>query len=82
MATKSKDNFNKIESTSFLAKMLSELDLKDELVQLNVIELLTQLAMSDHGFNYLENKGIFKHFAVQVENIDQNPLSPLILPGI
>ncbi|XP_026476286.1 26S proteasome non-ATPase regulatory subunit 5-like [Ctenocephalides felis] len=82
LATKSKDNFNKIESTSFLAKMLSELDLKDELVQLNVIELLTQLAMSDHGFNYLENKGIFKHFAVQVENIDQNPLSPLILPGL
>ncbi|XP_026476321.1 26S proteasome non-ATPase regulatory subunit 5-like, partial [Ctenocephalides felis] len=63
-------------------EILIQLIYKDELVQLNVIELLTQLAMSDHGFNYLENKGIFKHFAVQVENIDQNPLSPLILPGL
>lgn len=56
--------------------------MQDELVQLNVIELLTQLALSDQGFNYLESKGVFNHFALQVENLDKSSLSPLILPGI
>ena len=53
----------------------------DVLVQLNAIELLSDLATSPHGLQYLDEEGIVEKLEVMMTELAQNPLAGLILPG-
>lgn len=61
--------------------MVSELRTDDILYQLNVLELLTRLAVKPHGMNYLVKHGAMNKFAEIIEDLQTNPLSGLLSPG-
>ncbi|XP_013108218.2 26S proteasome non-ATPase regulatory subunit 5 [Stomoxys calcitrans] len=61
---------------------LSELDNDDVLLQVNILEILVSLAEQNHGLVYLEKRQVFDVISKKVEEMDQNPLDRLLVPGI
>lgn len=66
---------------SVIDRLCTDLDTSDILFELNVVNLLSDLAQTDHGLLYLENKGIMKKIAEKLEKLHQNPLRNLLFPG-
>ena len=73
-----------LENVEFiLDKMLNDLNNDDVLVQLNVLELFSQVALKEHGLVYLENKGVFANVMKKIETIDQsNLITKILIPGL
>ncbi|XP_023307211.2 26S proteasome non-ATPase regulatory subunit 5 [Lucilia cuprina] len=61
---------------------LVELDNDDILLQVNVLEILVLLAEQNHGLLYLEKRKVFDVIGKRIEEIEQNPLDRLLIPGI
>ena len=49
--------------------------------QLNVLELLKDLAQVHHGIVYLEQEGIITRLEEMLRRIDDDPLMSFLLPG-
>lgn len=64
-----------------LEKLIGDLDTDDILLQLAVLDLVSDLALSDHGHIYLENKGVFAKVLRQIEQLDDNVHKSLLVPG-
>lgn len=62
-------------------RLCLDLSTNDILLELNILEFLSDLAQTEHGWLYLENKEIFKKITENVENLDTNPLKNLLIPG-
>ena len=54
---------------------------QDFLVQLNVTELLTQLAITSHGHKYLETSGVMETMGVMLRDCPNLPFADVIMPG-
>ena len=54
---------------------------QDFLVQLNVTELLTQLAITYHGHKYLETSGVMETMGVMLRDCPNLPFADVIMPG-
>ena len=54
---------------------------QDFLVQLNVIELLTQLAITSHGHKYLETTGVMETMGLMLRDCPNLPFADVIMPG-
>lgn len=65
-----------------LDRALSELDNDDVLFQVNILEILVALAEQNHGLLYLENRQVFEIISRRGENVGQNPVDQLLIPGI
>ncbi|XP_053947800.1 26S proteasome non-ATPase regulatory subunit 5 [Anastrepha ludens] len=65
-----------------LDRALSELDNDDVLFQVNILEILVSLAEQNHGLLYLEDRQVFEIISRRVENVEQNPIDHLLIPGI
>ncbi len=50
-------------------------------LQLNVLELLKDLAVTHHGLVYLEQEGVVARLEEMICSVDSNPLVGLLLPG-
>lgn len=50
--------FNKFKSVGIISNILDELENNDVLLKLNIIELLSQLGESQHGYIFLDENGI------------------------
>ena len=50
--------------------------------QLNVLELLKDLALVHHGIVYLEQEGIIDRLEEMLTRVDNEPLMSFLLPGI
>lgn len=70
------------DTSGLLPALLTELKGSDVLLQLNCLELLTKLALCEHGLQYLEEHGVLKSLALKVTTINEDPLASLILPGL
>lgn len=68
-------------SSRILEQLLVELNKDDVLLLLTTLEFVTKLALTHHGFNYLESHGVVSYLANQITNLDSNPVGYLILPG-
>lgn len=68
-------------SSGILGKLLVELKKDDVLLLLTTLEFVTKLALTYHGFNYLESHGVISYLANQMMNLDTNPVGYLVLPG-
>jgi len=72
-----------LESAGLLSQILQDLDNNDVLLKMNVIELLSQLVVTKHGYIYLESHGvitkIFKHFEDDGDPITAQLCEPGIL---
>lgn len=64
-------------------KALTEVKEGDDiLVNMNIFELLASLCEVEHGILYLESKKIFEHTSKLVQELNQNNLNQLMIPGI
>lgn len=75
----SQENHTNVEF--ILEKLIADLDTDDILLQLTVLDLVSDLALSDHGHIYLENKGVFAKVLRQIEQLDDNLHKSLLVPG-
>lgn len=77
-----KQSPSQLESVAYVIdRLCTDLDSNDLLLELNLIEFLSDLAQSDHGWLYLDNKGVVKRIAEKLDQLDQNPLRSLLFPG-
>lgn len=64
-----------------LEKIINDLDSEDMLLLLNILDFLAEIALSEHGLVYLENKSVFAKVLRQVEQLDSSPLKTILVPG-
>lgn len=62
-------------------KLIDDLDTEDMLLLLNVLDFLAELALSDYGLVYLENKSVFEKVLRQVESLDNHAFKSVLVPG-
>lgn len=75
----SSENHERVEF--ILERLIGDLDTEDILLQLTVLDLLSDVALSDHGHIYLENKGVFGKVLRHIEHLDDNPFKTILVPG-
>lgn len=73
------DNHQKFEF--ILEKLIADLDTDDILLKLNILDFTSDLAQSDHGHTYMENKGVFIKILRQIRELEDNPFKSLLVPG-
>lgn len=78
----SRDVFVQEKVEFILSKLIADLDSDDILLQLNVLELLSQLALTDHGLVYLENKGVISRLTKRIDAGETDAFNQLIIPGL
>lgn len=61
--------------------MLNELDSTDVLYQMNLLELLSRLAVIPHGIKHLIECGALNKICELITALENNPLGNLLLPG-
>ncbi|XP_050343371.1 26S proteasome non-ATPase regulatory subunit 5 [Nymphalis io] len=81
ISSKSLDLFNLCVDQGYIDFMANELQSDDILYQLNILELLSQLAIKPHGINYLIKQGILLKISELVKGFHQNPFGGLLIPG-
>ncbi|XP_030028072.2 26S proteasome non-ATPase regulatory subunit 5 [Manduca sexta] len=81
ISSKSFDLFNLSADLGYIAFMVSELQSKDFLYHLNILELLSRLSVTSYGINYLVKEGALKSIADIVAGFDSNPLAGLLISG-
>ncbi|XP_026496816.1 26S proteasome non-ATPase regulatory subunit 5 [Vanessa tameamea] len=81
ISTKSYDLFNLCIDQGYIDYMANELQSDDILYQLNILELLSQLAIKPYGINYLIKQGILLKISELVRGFHQNPFGGLLIPG-
>ena len=67
--------------TQLLSKLPEVLASSDFLLQLNSIELLTDLALTSHGQKYLESTGVFATLDMMLLDCPNLPLGHILLPS-
>jgi 26S proteasome non-ATPase regulatory subunit 5 len=69
-------------TSGLLQQLLNEVYRDDILIQLNAIEMLSDLTMVDHGLIYLDQQGIVGKLENMMEDLESNPYGNLLLPGV
>lgn len=60
ISAESEKSLKSLKSAGFLARIFQDLENNDVLLKMNVIELLSQLVVTKHGYNYMEAEGIME----------------------
>ncbi|RZB38997.1 26S proteasome non-ATPase regulatory subunit 5 [Asbolus verrucosus] len=81
ISMQSETNFNELKTTGLLSQILDELDNNDILLRLNVVELLSQLGLTKHGYEYLEGNDTLKKLPTMLDGDDVVTIQ-LCEPGI
>ncbi|XP_066569153.1 26S proteasome non-ATPase regulatory subunit 5 isoform X2 [Amia ocellicauda] len=69
-------------NSSFISKLIGELTGDDILVRATAIEMVTTLAHSQHGRQYLAQQGIVDKISNMIIGADSDPFSAFYLPGL
>ncbi|XP_072518734.1 26S proteasome non-ATPase regulatory subunit 5 [Salminus brasiliensis] len=69
-------------NSSFISQLLEELTGDDVLVRATAIEMVTSLAQSQHGRQYLAQQGIMDKISNMIVAADSDPFSSFYLPGL
>lgn len=72
----SAQNMRRVEK--ILERIIADLSSDDLLLQLSVMEILSQLVVKDYGLAYLEEQGLFPRLMAALENID---MMHILFPG-
>lgn len=64
-----------------LEKLVADLDTDDILLKLSILDLASNLAQSDYGHVYMENRGIFTKILREIELLNENPFKTIMVPG-
>jgi len=68
-------------TSGLLSALIAELHSSDLLLQMNALELLTKLALCEHGLQYLQQHGVLTALAKKMTSLTEDPLASLTLPG-
>ncbi|KAL0106690.1 hypothetical protein PUN28_015323 [Cardiocondyla obscurior] len=68
--------------SGFLNSLINILENEDILLQLNALEILTQLAVFEEGLSYLEQQEVLSKLVQKIAQVNENPLSNLLIPGL
>ncbi|XP_030625111.1 26S proteasome non-ATPase regulatory subunit 5 isoform X2 [Chanos chanos] len=68
--------------SGFLSQLLGELTGDDVLVRVTAVEMVTNLAQSQHGRQYLSQQGIMDKISNMIIAAESDPFSSLYLPGL
>uniref|UniRef100_A0AAQ6IHK6 26S proteasome non-ATPase regulatory subunit 5 n=1 Tax=Anabas testudineus TaxID=64144 RepID=A0AAQ6IHK6_ANATE len=69
-------------NSSIISQLLGELTGDDVLIRATAIEMVTTLAHSQHGRQYLAQQGIMDKISNMIRGADTDPFSSLYLPGL
>ncbi|XP_054007975.1 26S proteasome non-ATPase regulatory subunit 5 [Hylaeus anthracinus] len=82
IAKSSKEGLEASARSGFLNSLFEVLENNDILLQVNALEILTQLALKEEGLSYLEQQDVLKKLVQKVAKTNENPLSNLLIPGL
>lgn len=68
--------------SGFLNSLINVLENDDILLQLNALEILTQLAIFEEGLSYLEQQEVLSKLVQKIAQANENHLSNLLIPGL
>ncbi|KAG8010561.1 26S proteasome non-ATPase regulatory subunit 5 [Nibea albiflora] len=69
-------------NSSLISQLIGELTGDDVLIRATAIEMVTTLAHSQHGRQYLAQQGIMDKISNMIRGADTDPFSSLYLPGL
>ncbi|KAL6110729.1 psmd5 [Pungitius sinensis] len=69
-------------NSRFIPQLIEELTGEDVLIRATAIEMVTTLAQSQHGRQYLTQQGIMDKISNMIRGAETDPLSSLYLPGL
>ncbi|KAM9338574.1 LOW QUALITY PROTEIN: 26S proteasome non-ATPase regulatory subunit 5 [Symphorus nematophorus] len=69
-------------NSSFISQLLGELTGDDVLIRATATEMVTTLAHSQHGRQYLAQQGIMDKISNMIRGAETDPFSSLYLPGL
>lgn len=69
-------------NSSLISQLLGELTGDDILIRATAIEMVTTLAHSQHGRQYLAQQGIMDKISNMIRGAETDPLSSLYIPGL
>lgn len=64
-----------------LEQLVADIDTDDILLKLNILYLISDLAQTDYGHVYMENKAVFAKVLREIELLDENPFKTILVPG-
>lgn len=82
IAKSSKEGLEISARSGFLNSLLDLLENNDILLQVNALEILTQLALTEEGLSYLEQQEVLTKLVQKIAQANENPLSNLLIPGL
>ncbi|XP_015123991.1 26S proteasome non-ATPase regulatory subunit 5 [Diachasma alloeum] len=82
IAKSSKEALEVSINSGFLTSLLQVLDSDDVLLQLNALEAMTELASTEGGLNYIEERDVLNKLTDQIARANENPLSNVLIPGL
>lgn len=65
----------------YVDHMVSQLETDDVLYQLNILELLSRMAVKPHVIGYLVKQGALQKIMEMILDLPNNPLCALLTPG-
>uniref|UniRef100_A0A8C9Z5I0 26S proteasome non-ATPase regulatory subunit 5 n=1 Tax=Sander lucioperca TaxID=283035 RepID=A0A8C9Z5I0_SANLU len=75
-------SFGYCANSSLISQLLGELTGDDVLIRATAIEMVTSLAHSQHGRQYLAQQGIMDKISNMIRGAETDPFSSLYLPGL
>lgn len=82
IAMLSPEALNRSSESLFLKSLVTELNKKDVLVQLNCLELLSKLCLSDLGFQFMESVGLIHRVEQLFISAENDSIAAMLLvPG-
>ncbi|XP_064458042.1 26S proteasome non-ATPase regulatory subunit 5-like [Ornithodoros turicata] len=82
VAKASRENMERVVESGCLKCLLDEMNGNDILVKLNALELLTDLAATPHGLDYLEKVGMVNKLRDNIMALSADPLASFLAPGL
>ncbi|XP_003699936.1 26S proteasome non-ATPase regulatory subunit 5 [Megachile rotundata] len=82
VAKSSKEGLEASARSGFLNSLFDILESEDILLQVNALEILTQLALTEEGLCYLEQQDVLRKLVQKIAQANENPLSNLLIPGL
>ena len=78
----SQEHLEMVDKEGLLTGLFNDLKKDDDvLVQLNAIEIISNLAESKQGFEYLKTLNILKNMDVRLNEVSSGPLAHFLMPG-
>ncbi|KAJ0012982.1 hypothetical protein NQD34_017316 [Periophthalmus magnuspinnatus] len=69
-------------NSGLISQLLDELTGDDVLIRVTAVEMVTHLAQSLHGRQFLTNQGIMNQISNMIRGAETDPFSSLYLPGL